>query len=399
MDTDPTEETVPVSVPPPDSPRPASPLGRFLRSVPGALGVIALFLAVIITAAIWSGYQAGTARRSAAAATAQVLELKRQFELGVEDLAAGRYALAAQRFEYILTMDPNYPGAAAHLAEARNVRLPTPLPTATPGPSPTPDPDIAKKLLVEAQTAFAAKDWSAAITKASAVRVADPGYEPGQVNSILFNSYRNRGIDSIKSGVLELGLADLDQASKLGTLDAEALQYQQWANLYVSGVSYWGLNWARTVDTFSVLYQIAPYFRDTGTRLHDAHIGYANALMAGGDPCNAADEYAAALVLSSDQATVDKQTAAATECAVGTSTPTATSETGATPTLTPDAAATMTPTSTVTQPAANTAAPAITDTPNPSPTSTSTSTSTSTDAATATATATSVPTDTLTPNP
>ncbi len=398
MDTDPNEETVPVSALPPDSPRPASPLGRFLRSVPGALLVIALFLAVIITAAIWSGYQAGIARRSAAAATAQVLELKRQFELGVEDLAAGRYALAAQRFEYILTMDPNYPGAAARLAEARNVR-PTPLPTATSGPSPTPDPDITKKLLVEAQTAFAAKDWSAAITQANAVRVADPGYELGQVNSILFNSYRNRGIDSIKSGVLELGLADLDQASKLGALDAEALQYQQWANLYVSGVSYWGLNWARTVDTFSVLYQIAPYFRDTGTRLHDAHIGYANALMAAGDPCNVANEYAAALVLSSDQATVDKQTAAATECAVGTSTPTATSETGATPTLAPNAAVTMTPTPTATQPAANTAAPVVTDTPNLSPTGTSTSTSTDAVTATATASATSVPTDTLTPSP
>ncbi len=42
MDTDPNEETVPVSALPPASPRPASPLGRFLRSVPGALLVIAV---------------------------------------------------------------------------------------------------------------------------------------------------------------------------------------------------------------------------------------------------------------------------------------------------------------------------------------------------------------------
>jgi uncharacterized protein HemX len=37
--------------------------------------------------------------------------LQEQFELGVEDLEAGRYELARQRFEAIIRIDPNYPEA------------------------------------------------------------------------------------------------------------------------------------------------------------------------------------------------------------------------------------------------------------------------------------------------
>ena len=153
------------------------------------------------------------------------------------------------------------------------------------------------------------------------MRVIDPDYERAAVRNILFNSLRNRGIDYIKAGKLELGLADLDQAAKLGSLDTEAQQHQQWAAIYIAGVSYWGLNWPRTIETFELLYTIAPYFRDTITRLHDAHLGYARQLDTLGNPCEAVIQYAAALDIQFDQPVEDRRLAAETACQYGTATP------------------------------------------------------------------------------
>lgn len=318
MSTDPTEDTVPVS--PVTSEQPSAPRRIFFRTAPGAFFLLAILLGSVIGFAVVSGYRAGLDERNRAAATAQFAELKTQYELGIEDLAAGRRELAAHRFEYILSVDPAFPGAAARLAESQGSGV-TPSPVFTLAPTATLSPQTAEQLFAGAQSAFTAHDWDAAIQRASALRLAMPDYERGQVNNILFTSLRNRGIASINAGVLELGLADLDQAEKLGTLDSEAQQYQQWATIYINGASYWGLNWPKTVETFSLLYTLAPNFRDTTARLRDAHIGYANQLNAGGDPCGAETEYAAALAITFDQITEDKRLAAETTCLVGTPTP------------------------------------------------------------------------------
>lgn len=348
MDIDPTQDTAPTS---PVSRPPSSPLGRFIRSVPGAFLILFLVLGGVLAVAVVGGYRAGVAERDVAAATAQFAELTRQYQLGIDDLAAGRYTLAVERFEFILAIDPNFPGAADRLAEARAAVTPSPV-TATLAPTPvvTVNPQTVAKLFAEAQSAFEAKDWDTTIQKINALWLADPAYEPSAARNMLYNSFRNRGIDNINAGKLELGLTDLDQASKIGALDAEAQQYQQWATIYMNGISYWGLNWPRTIETFQLLYTIAPYFRDTIARLHDAHLAYAKQLDAGGDPCSAVAEYAAALELQFDQAVEDKRSAAETACALGTATPDGTLTQFPTPdgTLTPFATAdlSVTPTET-----------------------------------------------------
>ena len=68
---------------------------------------------------------------------AQVSEaMAEQYELGVEDLDNGQYELARQRFEAIISFDPEYPGAEDMLVEAL-VHLN--VPTITPTSEPTPD--------------------------------------------------------------------------------------------------------------------------------------------------------------------------------------------------------------------------------------------------------------------
>lgn len=356
MDIDPNQDTIPnpaVAAPP------ASPLARFLRSTVGAFLILALFLGTVITLSILGGYRAGQAERLNAAATAQIEEIERQYKLGVEDMDAGRYLLAAQRFEYIVNINPNYLDAASRLAQTRaalNITAPATATTPPTLPAATPGLQTAPTLYAEAKAAFDAGDWDAALQKLKATQATDPGYESVSVRNMLFSAYRNRGIESINAGVMELGLTDLDQASKLGPLDAEAQQYQNWAAIYISGVSYWGLNWPQTVETFQLLYTLAPYFRDTITRLHDAHLGYAGFLEAGGDPCGAALEYVAALEINFDQPTEDKRAAAQLVCDTGTPTPD--------PTLfTPTPDGTLTPFPTIDESATATATVTETATP------------------------------------
>lgn len=328
---------------------PRSPLMRFLRSGLGAFLILAIFLGGVITLSILGGYRAGLAERDRFATVTQSAELLKQSALTREDMEAGRYLLAAQRLQFILAADPNYPDAANQLATAQaalatsqpGTAPPTPIPAT---PVPTINPQNAPAIFAEAQQAAAAKNWDAVIQETKALQVAAPDYERNAVRQLLFDAYGSRGIQLINDGKLELGLTDLDNAAKLGQLDTEARQYQQWATIYISGISYWGFNWPRTVQTFELLYTLAPYFRDTIARLHDAHVGYGDSLAAGGDPCGAALEYAAALEVSSDQPIEDKRAAAQLVCDTGTPTPDPTLFTA-----TPDGTLTPFPTATPTE--------------------------------------------------
>jgi len=400
MDPDPTQDTVPT---PAVRTAPQSPLARFIRSVPGAFLILVLSLGTILVLAAIAGYYTGSSDRERAASTAQAAELGRQYQLGLEDLSAGRASLAIQRFEFILALDSKYPGAADRLAEAR-AAVPqstvTEATTALPSPTPliTVGPETAKNLLDAAQAAFDKSNWDDALQKLGALRAIDPNYEIGTVRTLQFQSLQNRGIDSIKAGKLELGLADLDQASKNGNLSDDAKQYQQWAEIYIAGVSYWGLNWSRTVDTFQLLYTIAPYFRDTITRLHDARVAYGRQLDAIGQPCDAIFQYDEALKLQPDQSVQDRRDAATLACQFGTATPDgtltqfptatgdATDEVEATATFTTVALLGTGATNTVAP--TNTNAPAATATPMP-PSATSAPSDTPTTA----------PTNTDTPEP
>jgi len=315
MSIDPTQDTVPT---PAALQHRAHPLARFFRSTPGAFLILGIFLSVVIGFSIYGGYRAGITERDHIAATAQFLEVRRQYDLAIEDLAAGRPAMAIQRLEFILTAEPNFPSAAQRYNDLQATAR---APTATPTPLPTPTQVVtvqdAPKVLAEAQTAINAKDWDTAIQKINALRFGAPSYEPLRVNNLLYTALRNRGVNTIQTGKLELGLTDLDEASKIGGLDTESLQYQQWATIYINGVSYWGLNWGRTTRDFDLLYKLAPNFRDTKTRARDAHLTYASVLLGKNDSCNAALEYAAAFAIENNSATDDKRKAAEEACKVG----------------------------------------------------------------------------------
>src|SRR5437868_2540045 len=93
------EDTSPAAVPVPLR------LGRRLSLI--SLGLAALVL-VILGGAGYAGYEAGLTQRDSQARATQAADLDQQYQLGVADIAAGRYQVAQARFEYILQLNPQY---------------------------------------------------------------------------------------------------------------------------------------------------------------------------------------------------------------------------------------------------------------------------------------------------
>ncbi len=303
------------------------------------IGLLAL-LVLTIGVAIWGGYQSGLKQHQLQAQATRSAELKTQFDLGVADLSAGNNEMAQQRFEYILSIDPGYPGAADKLEEAKVVLQITPsatllpLPTVTPLPVPTagsagPDP---ASILAQAEQSSAAKNWDDVIQKVSDLRALDAKYQPAEVDKLLFTALRNRGVARIEGKELEGGIFDLNQAETLAPLDTDAKSHRLWARYYLDAMSFWGLDWKRTVDLLTELHSFAPYFQDTPARLYQAHLNYAAQLATGKNYCDAAAQYAAAQALSPAPAVAEKQAAAQAQCV-----PTPVGETG-TPGTTPSPA-------------------------------------------------------------
>jgi len=311
------------------SSKPLPGVARFMRPI-SLIGIsFACVLLAVIGSAAWAGYQAGLAQRADQLRATQTVELKLQYDLGITDLAAGRYAIAVERFQYILNSDPHYPGAVEKLAQAR-LALQT---TATPQTSVTPAAESTgpapAAIFALAQQAYLAGDWNGVINQVVVLEAVAPDYESIKADGLLFVARRNRGVERIKDDDMEAGIFDLDQAEAFGPLDGEAANYRAWARLYLAAQSYWGVNWAQTIEILRQLYVLAPNFHDTSQKLYQATLKYAAQLSTAGDYCGAAEQYAAAQTLFIDQSLKDTQATAQAICLL---TPTPSSTSAPTPT-------------------------------------------------------------------
>jgi tetratricopeptide (TPR) repeat protein len=281
---DPTEPTQPSS-----TARPRS-LWRILRWF-----ALLLVLAVVCAGAV--GYRAGQNERRASLASTEARAADEQFQRGIEDLAAGRYELARQRFEYVIRLDPGYPNAAQRLAEAL-VGLGGPMATPVSLASPTPNLAPVEELFTQAMAAHLNGDWDLVIDLLLGLRAKDAVYRAVEVDGMLFSALRNRGLKRIKSeGVLEEGLYDLSLAERFAPLDAEAEEYRGWARLYLLANSFFGVNWAEATYYFGQVYITAPYITtDVYLKYAIASNKYGDQLVDADDPCAAMELYEQSLL-------------------------------------------------------------------------------------------------------
>ncbi len=219
--------------------------------------------------------------------------LGEQYELGVEDLEAGRYAIARQRFEAVIQYDPEYPGAEDGLVEAL-IHLDVPTTTPTPQATATPDPSPPDQLLANARAAINAGDWNTVVNKLLTLRGKDPEYEKIKVDGYLYIALRNIGMDLIAQGEMEEGLYNLSLAEQFGPLDRDALFRRTLAQQYLLANSFIGLNWERAAELFAGLCEQGAT-TDSCPKFAEAAWKYGDQLWDADDPCGADAQYQASL--------------------------------------------------------------------------------------------------------
>lgn len=293
------EDTSPIRVTP--APEATPPKKKKRRGWMKTAGMILLGLMLILLVSGFLGYRNGINRRINLESEQRALLTAEQFTLGVLDMEAGNYARARQRFEYVIGLDPSYPGVTDKLAEVLLIENVTATPTAAPTPTeipitPTPDTRAVEELFTKANGHIANKEWTEAIETAEEIRKRDPEFYPLKVDGILYLSLRMRGIQKIGLGSLEGGIYDLTLAESFGVLDTEADGWRNWARLYLTGASFWDVDWPQAINYFQELASITPNLHDgsgwsAAQRYVDALVGYAESLEAQGYWCDVDELY------------------------------------------------------------------------------------------------------------
>jgi hypothetical protein len=320
--------------------------------------LLGLLLILILGAAgAYLGYQVAIQMRLQNEVGQITMAAVTQFDLAEADRQAGRFDMARQRYEYVIQLDPNFPGAVDKLAEVMLIIAQTTAPTAVPTPTsipmtPTPDLRGVEELFNGAQSQLRAQDWNGSINTIETLRKTDLTYRAVDVDGMYYTALRNRGIQKIVGGSLEGGLYDLALMERFGPIDRDAESYRTWARYYLTGASYWKVDWGKVVDIFGQIYPYLPNLMDSSgwsaqERYRVACINYAVQLANAEDWCTAHYYMDQAFALGVDNAAVPTATYIANVCEPPT----------ATPTLTPVATLTLMPTETPT--------PTITETLDP----------------------------------
>lgn len=270
------------------------------------LGILVLVLG--IAGGGLFGYSSGIRARKAAELNQVTTVTTTQYELALADITDGRLKMAQQRIEYVLSVDPSYPGAADKLAEVMILLAQELTPTPVPSPTVSPTPDLrgVEEIYNQAVEQVKNKQWASAFDTLQALRNEDANYKSVDVDGLYYVVLRYRGVEMIlNEGNLEGGIYDLTLAEKFAPIDSDADSYRTWARYYLNGASYWGIDWGQVVSIFSEIYPAFPNLRDgsgmTATERYRVATGkYGDQLMQQNEFCKAKDMYQLSLNLSPD---------------------------------------------------------------------------------------------------
>ena len=266
------------------------------------------------------GYQRGINDRLAKQQNQLLTEAALQFQYGVQQMANQNYSLAKTHFEYVLKIYPDFPGLTEKYTEVMVKLAESSLPTAQPLATPTLSNLNAESLFDQAAQEVQTMQWEAAMNTLEALRNADTAYRTLDVDGFYFITLRYRAIDMIvRDGNLEEGLYLLSLVSRYAPLDHDAVNYSGWARAYLTGASYWDVDWEQVVLIFTDLAASFPYMHDgTGWTANDRLMKgsefYADKLAAENDHCNAVNHYQTALNLGPTEELQDKYNSSYLKC-------------------------------------------------------------------------------------
>lgn len=281
------------------------------------LGILVVVLVLLIGALL--GIPRGIDARVSLAETQAAPKIQSQLDNARLDIEEGRYEVALDRLDWILEEMSAYL-SAEELAEVGELysqtllristyRTATAQPSQTPTALPyTPTPDLRgeEELFSTAQRLIAEESWDEAVKTLESLRQKNIDFRPVQVDGMLYVALRNRGLDKILAqGNLEPGIYDLTLAERFAPLDSTAEGIRTWTRLYLTGASYWDVDWGQVIYYFEQVYPQLPYLRDatnmTSTeRFRIALIKYGTQLANSGEVCEALEYFQRALEIASD---------------------------------------------------------------------------------------------------
>lgn len=328
------------------------PLGKVKKKTNWrSLLISILGFVLLISLGAFSGYSTGIGARQAAESEILDKQLSEQFSFALVDIQFGRYENARQRLEFIISKNPSFPGAQQKLTEVLVAgSIPTPAPTIT--PTITPDFSGAESAFTRAQELIRLQDWNGALGALDTIRKLDPTYKTAQVDGMYYFTLRNNGYDLItKHGNLEGGIYFLTLAERFGPLDNSAIGIRDAARTYITGASFWELDWAQALTYFEQVGAGWPSLWDgtmtASQRYFFALMRYGDEVFAKQNFCDANTIYQEAALLGTLDATAANNAARAlAECNASIATaPPATEVPSETATEAPTDAPTEAPTS------------------------------------------------------
>lgn len=315
-----------------------SPRPRAMR----ILGIVLIAFAVLIglyAAAAYIGLQSGRTLREERLQQERETELASQVTHAREDITAGQFSLAARRLRWVLEIDPDYPEARALLQEAEEAIGGTPQSapttpaieeaTATPALDGESDPGDGEENaeaaaeLRRVEQLVEADDWEAAITALITLQHDYPNYERRDTDELLYEAYIAQGVELLYGDQIELGLYYLEQAERLGDLPQDVRDQQEWAELYLAGIGYFGVNWEVSLFYFRDLCLAAPFFHDACAKLGEALVAYGDQYAFQQEWCPAESIYQEATRQDDSDSLQQKLRQARQGCASATPTPAA----------------------------------------------------------------------------
>jgi len=261
--------------------------------------IISVALATYLVVAYFA-FETGKAEAVQQAATTRAEAINRQLELAEQELADSNYNIALRRLEYVIAEDADNGRAqtlrqqALAMKEASEFPQPTLEPQAPPAGEEELNDQPAVEPLPELQTIrrlATGEQWAEALPLLIAFQRQHPDYQRPQTDQLLYDTYVNLGLDYINTEKVELALNYFAQAEKLGNLPQEVLDYRLWADLYLNGIAYTGVNFDIAAGYFRDLCAAAPFYQSSCNRLYEALIGYGDQLAYSQDWCPAESVY------------------------------------------------------------------------------------------------------------
>ena len=288
-----TENTQPETPLKEDDTQPITPIKKAPRWRNILISIFGFLLLVGLGG--FGGYSSGIGVRLTEEASIISKQLTEQYTFALRDIELGNYETATQRLKFIIQNDPGFPGAQAKLTEVMVLSV---IPTSTPVPTVTSTPDFSgvESAYQRAQQLINAQDWVNALSALDIIRKLDPTYKTAQVDGMYYFALRNYGHYLItQQGNLEGGIYQLTLAERFGPLDNTSVQLREGARMYITGASFWELDWKQAYAYFSEVGNGWPGMWDgsmTGAqRLQISAMRYGDELFEQQEYCAAYDQF------------------------------------------------------------------------------------------------------------